>query len=73
MEEYVIWFEGVTLWIDDKMFWDINVFRPSLKDKMGEYKKKKAYIRFDSKYVAGQLIKYPKVIFLDNELYVNIR
>lgn len=73
MEEYVIWFEGGALWIDDKMFWDINVFRPSLKDNLDEYKKKKAYILFNSEYVTNILIKYPKVIFLDNKIYVNVR
>jgi hypothetical protein len=74
MEERTIWLEGGVLWIDDLIFWDANVFRPSLKETMDFSRKSKAYIRFDWERLQGnELVKYPKIIVVDNTVFTNIR
>lgn len=73
MEEYTIRLEGGVLWLDDLIFWDANVFRPSLEDALGYDEKIKAYVRFDMEYVMGKLEKYPKILLVGDSVFVNIR
>ena len=60
------------LYIND-MFWDINNFVPNLKKYLEPNKNYDAQIKFSTEYLYdGRMIKYPKLIILNNIEFKNI-
>ncbi len=73
MEDCIVWLDGGgVLWIDN-FFWDINVFRPSLENDLILRKKYKASVQFSTERLLDKKIKYPKILYCNGNIYVNIR